>query len=290
VTYCHVDYVVSSKKKGTGMKRLFGSLRYRVGGTGLLVAVLVLGAFVGTALAATLAGGNNNNTIIGTPNAPDTITDGNGNDIIFGLGGSTTQGDSIATGSGNSVIVADGQCTQGYDTVTAGYGAAAYCEVTQGNPKEARDTITTGGGANVIVGGAGPNTINAGVGTKGSDLIIGGQVGDTIKSSNGGNLIFLGSGSTYKGSTVNDGSGTSVIDAQNGVKDTITCAAGNNTTVFVDKNVDVVNGCAHVVTSKDPVSSYSLSSVKMPKRTAAAHTNKAKNAAGKHKHRSHKSR
>ncbi|MBV9607013.1 MAG: hypothetical protein JO027_18010 [Solirubrobacterales bacterium] len=269
------------------MKRLFGSHRRRMGGAGLVVAMLVLAASVGTALAATLTGGNTNNTIIGTPNAPDTITDGNGNDIIFGLGGSTTQGDTITAGNGNNVIDADGKCSQGYDTVTPGYGAAAYCELSQGNPKEGRSTITVGSGDNVIVGGAGPNTITAGVGSKGSDLIVGGQVGDTITSGNGGNLIFLGSGSLYKGSTVTDGSGSSVIVAQNGVKDTITCAPGNNTTVFADK-IDVIHGCAHVTYSHNNAPSYSLATVRMPSARGATH--KAKKAAHKHKGRRHTSR
>lgn len=270
------------------MKRLVGSRRGRMSGAGLVIAMLVFAASVGTALAATLTGGNSSNTIIGTPNAPDTITDGNGNNVIFGLGGSTTQGDTITVGSGSNLIVVDGKCKQGFDTVTPGYSAAAYCEISQGNPKEGRSTVTAGGGSNVIIGGAGPNTITAGVGTKGSDLIVGGEVGDTITSSNGNNLIFLGSGSLYKGSTVTDGSGSSVIVAQNGVKDTISCAPGNNTTVYADR-VDVVHGCAHVSYGSSGTPAYSLATIRMPSVRGSAH--KSNKHAHKHKqHKTHQAR
>jgi Ca2+-binding RTX toxin-like protein len=273
--------VVSSKKKGTGMKRLFGSFRYRVGGAALLIAMLVLVAGVGTALAAMLTGGNNNNTIIGTPNAPDSITDGTGSDIIYGLGGSTTQGNTITAGSGSDVIVGDGECTQGYDTVSAGYSAASYCEIDQGNPKEARDYVTAGSGDDVIVGGAGTNTITAG---GGSNLIVGGEVGgDKITAGNGTNNIYLGRGPLYKtGSTVTVGTGSGTIHAQNGVKDTITC--GGEYKVYAD-HVDVVHGCGQVIYKSDPSPSYNLSSIQLPHRRGAAHkaTHKGKKTAGKHK-------
>jgi Ca2+-binding RTX toxin-like protein len=209
--------------------------------------MLVLAASAGTALAATLTGGGSNNTIIGTPSVADTINDGGGNDIIYGLGG----GDTIKAGGGNDQIDADGQCTQGYDTVTPGSSEANYCQHGQGNPKERRSSIQAGGGDDTIFGGAGPNTISVGVGSMGNDLIYGGQVGDTISSSNGDNKIYLGKGSLYTGSTVSDGSGNSVIHAQNGKKDTISCARRNGTTVYADR-VDVVSGCARVIYTNDP--------------------------------------
>jgi hypothetical protein len=277
------------------MKKLFGSPRHRVSGAGLMIAMLALVASVGTALAATLPpGGSSNpnfnvdNTLIGTPNVPDTITDGNGNDIIYGLGGNTTSGDAITAGRGNDEIVADGMCTQGFDTITPGHSEANYCEPGQGNQNEGNTSISVGGGNDLIIGGGGRNTISVAARTQGNDIVVGGKSGgDTITTSNGNNQIFLGRGASYTtGSTVSDGHGDSVIHAQNGVADMITCAPGNATKVYADKS-DKVKGCAQVITATpDPNPSYQFARDRAVSSKHGSH--KAKK--GAHHNRRHRSR
>lgn len=233
------------------MKKLFEAVHRPARGKGLVITLVVLGATGGTAVAATINGGNGDVTVIGTPNVADTINVGGGDDIIYGLGG----GDTINVGGGNDQIDADGHCSGGYDTVTPRSASSSYyCSHGQ-IPGEGNSTINVNGGqgSDVIFGGGGHNTINAN-NPGGNNTIYGGPLGDTINMATSGmsdNKIYLGGGRSYTGSTVNDGNGGSVIHAQNGVKDTITCQRGNGTTVYADR-VDVVHGCARVIYTADP--------------------------------------
>jgi Ca2+-binding RTX toxin-like protein len=221
----------------------------------LALTMLVLALTAATAWALNLHG---DGTIVGTK-GNDNIAAGNGNDTIWGLGGV----DNISAGSGNDMIDANGMCPPG---VTAGVypnglPAGEYCS--HGLVPGSSDDIAAGGGNDTVYGGGGPNDIALGggddtiFGGTGPDLIsVGGgdgtihgsSVGDTISAGVGtqaDDTIVLGSGPSYRGSTVATGSGNDVIFAQNGVKDTISCQRGNGTTVFADRT-DSVKGCAHV--------------------------------------------
>jgi hypothetical protein len=212
--------------------------------------VLALGATA--AFAGTFPGGSGNNIIIGNLHKQDTITDGSGNDTIWGQGG----GDTITVGGGDDVVDADGNCGTVppgvYNSPPPGY---SYCEHVQ-YPGEAASKITAGGGDDTIFGGGGANTITAGCG---NDTIFGGPVGDSItagasRGCQADDTIWLEPaipGVKDNGSTVTTGAGDDVIHAQDHVVDTITCAKGNGTKVYADTN-DVVKGCAKVITSKDP--------------------------------------
>lgn len=226
----------------------------------LALTIGVLAASVASASAATITeNGAGDWTLIGTPNS-DTITGGNGNYDVIGLGASSNGTDRITVGNGNNFLEADGSCPKGYqDTVTPGYGPVAYCQIDQYSNAHT-DIIAAGSGNNLILGGGYKNTITVGNGNNiiyaggansnsvtagnGANLIIGGSGPNTITAGSGANVIYAGGGPD----TIKVGSGTLVIYAQNGKTDHITCGAKNNTTVYADTS-DVVTGCAHVVTA-----------------------------------------
>jgi hypothetical protein len=98
----------------------------------------------------------------------------------------------------------------------------------------------------VIYGGGGHNAINV---RSGNDTIYGGPLGDTINvngRNNGTDYIFLGGGG---GNTVNTGQGTTIVYAQNGHVDNISCHG--NTTVYADR-VDHTSGCTKVIFTPPP--------------------------------------
>jgi Ca2+-binding RTX toxin-like protein len=193
-------------------------------------------------LAATLAGGNNDNTIIGTPNAQDTISDGNGNDVIWGLGGSGT----ISVGNGDDMVDADGMCNGGYDTVTPGSSAANYCNHGH-DPDPHGNNISAGSGNDTIFGGSGQNNISAGGGNdtiygspSANDTISAGptskQADDTIYVYNGSNHVTVGS------------SGNNVIHAyQSGDPGIDTIKCGSHGGIAYVNSKDNVTGCEKVV-------------------------------------------
>jgi hypothetical protein len=242
-------------------------LRSKRTAAALTTAILAVAAT--GALAATFSG---DGTIVGT-NSADTITAGNAQDTIWGLGGA----DKITAGSGQDVIDGDGECPPGVaaGVYPNGLPKGKYCEH---GPilGDGGDTITAGGGSDTVYGGGGHNTITLG---NGLDTIIGGPLGDTIKAGSGADRFYLGSGLFYTGSTVYSGTGQNVVHAQNGTRDTINCARGNNTTVYADR-IDVVTGCAHVIYSADPNPTFRSSATVSPKHRAAG---KAKQH-GKHHH------
>jgi Ca2+-binding RTX toxin-like protein len=227
------------------------AVRMVVNRKAVALAAVIFGVTAATALAATFNGTNGNDFIVGTPHVADTINSLNGNDTIYGQGG----GDTINVGRGDDQVDADGMCSGVKPGVYSHLPAGAYCAHVQ-FPGEPRSTINVGGGQgdDTIFGGGGRNSINAN-NPGGNDTIYGGPIGDTINTASTGesdNQIYLGGGSQYTGSTVNDGNGDSVIHAQNGVADTINCARGNGTTVYADAHKDVVNGCHRVITTPDP--------------------------------------
>ena len=234
-----------------------------------LSAVIIAASTAGMALAGTFSG---NGTIVGTSTA-DTITAGSGNDTVWGLGGA----DVIKAGNGNDVIDGDGHCDAGVAPGVYPHGLPAgdYCEH---GPiaGDGGDSITVGGGNDTVYGGGGHNTITVG---NGDDTIIGGPLGDTTiagtSTGQGNDQIYLGSGHGYTGSTVTTGAGDDVVHAQNGVKDTITCASGNGTTVYADRS-DVVKHCAHVIYTPDPNPTFRSLKSALTHRAARRNAHKAK--------------
>ena len=209
----------------------------------LALSVVILAVAAPVAYAITLTG---DGTLVGTTGS-DTIAAGNGNDTVWGLGGQ----DTISAGNGRDVIEGNGSCPKGVQPgdYPNGLPVGQYCEHGVIPGKGNGDTISAGNGPDVVYGGGGRNTIAVG---NGNDTIYGGPLGDTIAAGSGNDMISLGKGSGYAGSTVHVGSGSGVIEAQNGMKDTIACAARNNYTVYADKGIDVVQGCATVLYSPEP--------------------------------------
>jgi len=209
----------------------------------LALSVVILAVAAPVAYAITLTG---DGTLVGTTGS-DTIAAGNGNDTVWGLGGQ----DTISAGNGRDVIEGNGSCPKGVQPgdYPNGLPVGQYCEHGVIPGKGNGDTISAGNGSDVVYGGGGHNTIAVG---NGNDTIYGGPLGDTIAAGSGKDTISLGTASGYGGSTVHVSSGSGVIDAQNGVKDTIVCAAGNHYTVYADKRIDVVQGCATVLYSPEP--------------------------------------
>jgi hypothetical protein len=227
----------------------------------LALTFVILLTTAGAAVAAVGVGGatvSGDGTLVGTP-GNDTLTTGNADDIVWGLGGQ----DNINAGNGNDMIDAGGQCPaadQGQDFPN-GIPGSNQCE--HGDQGE-----------------QGSATINAG---NGKDTIFGGPSGDKINVGNGTYTITLGPGG---GNTVNVGliggkpaagaSGT--VNARNGQPDTINCFGKNTVTVNADQ-FDTVNRCAHV--NRVNVARDRWASSR--KRAARAHKARAKHHA-KRKH------
>lgn len=218
----------------------------------LALAMLILALTAGTALAAVLVGGNNDNTIVGSPQA-DNIADGNGNDSIWGQGG----GDTITVGNGNDMIDADGHCSGISPGVFPNpLAKGGYCGHGRNN-SDPDAHITAGNGNDAVFAGAGNDHITVGIGT---DTIYGGPGNDTIVagdgSSNGATKIYLQNGAN----NVTVGGGKNNIYAFNATDTTnvdhITCAS-TASTAYVNRQ-DVVTGCKKVVGSS-PVSAASRS-------------------------------
>jgi Ca2+-binding RTX toxin-like protein len=203
------------------------------------LAVAGLAVVTSVALAANVSG---DGTLVGST-GNDNINAGNGNDTIWGLGGQ----DSINAGNGNDVIDANGKCPPGIKPgdYPNGLPAGQYCEHGM-SASNNQDNINAGNGNDVIYGGGGHNAINVG---SGNDTIYGGPLGDAINvngRNTGTDSIFLGAGG---GNNVSTGTGTTIVYAQNGHVDNISCHG--NTTVYADR-VDHTNGCTKVIFTPPP--------------------------------------
>ncbi len=150
--------------------------------------------------------------------APDTISTGAGNDLVVG----GYDADTINGGDGSNVILGDNA-----DAVYSG-GLAIFFQTL--HPEySANDTITTGNGRDVILGGQGADTISAG---DGDDLVIGDEgsvtlaagvvqqittesfasgMADTIFGQGGNDLILGGNGADF----IDGGEGNNVIAGDN---------------------------------------------------------------------------
>jgi Ca2+-binding RTX toxin-like protein len=152
--------------------------------------------------------------------AADTITTGAGNDLIVGGFGA----DIVNGGDGDNVILGDNA-----DALYSS-GLAVFFQTL--NPEfSAGDTITTGSGRDLVLGGQGADTISSGdgddivLGDEGSITLLAGVVqsvasesfadgmADTISSHGGNDLILGGHGAD----TINGGEGNNVIAGDNAV-------------------------------------------------------------------------
>jgi Ca2+-binding RTX toxin-like protein len=184
------------------------------------------------AAAATFSG---DGTFVGT-SANDTFNLGNGNDAAYGLAGK----DTLNAGNGNDVLDGDGSCQNGSNN-------QYYC--TDGPISgDGGDTINAvnSPGSDVIYGGGGKNTINAGYG---ADTIYGGPVQDTINVNTNKHATIakdtITLGKTSANNAVNVwGNIGGTIYAQQGKADTMNCS-GAPILVYADK-VDQVNSCPNV--------------------------------------------
>ena len=155
----------------------------------------------------TITAGNGNNLLIGGAGG-DSITAGDGNDVVLGDDGLVTFAgagilatittsdiayggdDTIVLGNGNSFVLGG----VGNDKITTGdggsiilgddglltFGGGQLADVHTTDPTVGgNDTITAGGGRNVVFGGVGSDTIKAGNG----DNVVVGDAGDVAFSS-----------------------------------------------------------------------------------------------------------
>jgi hypothetical protein len=171
----------------------------------LVTAAVVAGlaAMAPAALAVTEALPTGNGTIVGTT-VNDTLTAGNGNVTVWGLGGLMNGSEVISVGNGNDVVDAGGTCpagTPGAGAYAAGSAsailAANYC---QHGPNLNPDVtnITVGTGSDTVYGNDGRNYIDAGdnqdiiyaYGEAGNYVNVAANVNNLATPGFGGDLIF----------------------------------------------------------------------------------------------------
>lgn len=184
----------------------------------------------------TVTVGNGNN-IIYTYEGDDVVTTGTGNNTVdLGSGNNrlTTLGgnDIVIAGDGNNII----NVGEGTNSVTLGNGTN---QVTSG---DGNDTIILGVGAATVVAGQGVNNItsaggivnittgdgNDTISAGGSGTVTAGQGNNTITMGNGTNIITTGDGND----TITTGTGSTKIIAGNGLNIITTTAA----------TVDIIGG------------------------------------------------
>ena len=173
------------------------------GGGGATVADQVYGGIGSDKMVGTTAGdmvdaGTGDDSIEGIADAANgaTVIGGDGTDTLF---------DTLDDRVGDQDITLDGVAN---DVIFGGTGINVRADV---------ENLTTGPGADRLVGSAAANKLDGGAGV---DTLIGGGGGDTL----------LG------------GSGDDIIDAQDGVVDDIDCGSGTGDSAQVDAD-DIVSGC-----------------------------------------------
>lgn len=168
-----------------------------------------------------------NDTLTGSADA-DTITGGDGNDVISGEAGNDTlsgnaDNDSISGGDGNDFIDGnDGNDTAlgdaGDDSIMGGFG---------------NDMLTGDIGNDTIDGGFGDDMLN---GMSGNDSLLGSFGNDRIAAGSGDDIVRGGNDND----TIQGHSGADLIDGGHG-EDSILGQAGNDT-VFGDDGNDTIMG------------------------------------------------
>lgn len=199
-----------------------------------------------------VAGGDGDDTILGSEDLNDIINGGDGNDLIAtGLGANSIDGgdghdtidaadgaDTVDGGDGNDLIVSGA----GDDSIRGGDGQDAV------NGDDGNDTIDGSDGEDTLNGNAGDDSIIGGYGLDivqgdaGNDTVLGGADRDTIGGGdgddslvgNGGHDVINGDGGNdiINGDAGRDlidgGDGDDSVDAGEG-RDTVTGGTGNDT-------------------------------------------------------------
>lgn len=213
--------------------------------------------FEGSNHADTLTGGNGNDWLSGL-GGDDRVTGGNGNDTLFGGAGV----DLLDGGNGNDVL--DGGDDN--DTLDGGNGddmltgGAGNDNLSGGNGDDTlagdagNDSLSGGNGDDGLTGGAGDDNLGGG---NGDDRLTGGAGNDSLSGGNGNDVaIFAGARSSYQ-ITVNGGVVTIVdLDATADGDD------GTDTLTGIEK-ISFANGETYSVGKKGitPSSSASIASV-----------------------------
>ena len=161
------------------------------------------GGFPLTAFASSINGGGGSDTISLYSSTADTgsdgvsITGGNGNDFLYGVGEdgeSTVRGgsgaDFIQTFDGDDLLVGGG----GSDTLLLGSGSD-FADAGEDNDvvwgQDGQNTIRAGLGSDIVVGGIGDDDIKGGEGTEPDrDYLVGDGGDDTIDGASGNDLIY----------------------------------------------------------------------------------------------------
>jgi Ca2+-binding RTX toxin-like protein len=197
--------------------------------------MIVTGDASSTGIILHLAPGIATFTLAGS--APINVVDASGGNGIVGNDGSnvitvTDGADAVDGGSGVDRLVVDYRLAAGAVTgdSTSGFadaGSSRLVTITNGTFEHftvltgaGADTITTGGGDDIINTGEGAGTITAG---QGSNSITGGSGADTITALDGGNFIDGGDGTN----TITSGEGNDVVLSGLGA-DTIVVGGGND--------------------------------------------------------------
>ena len=157
----------------------------------------------------------------------DTITTGSGDDVV--LGGMA--GDTVAAGTGNNVVVGD----NGYVDWSAADGGRGYVNALPGDDRDPSDldrVVST----DTALGG--DDTITTGTG---DDLVVGGYGKDTLRASDGRNVVIGDSGEVLAGSMVNP---WSHLPLTLSVARTIAPSVGDRDVIWTGTGVDVVLGGA----------------------------------------------
>jgi VCBS repeat-containing protein len=148
-------------------------------------------------------GNDNSNSVIDARAGNETITLGNGNDVVF-----AAPGDMITLGNGNDTVYGSSG-----NTIFAGNGND---QVISGDPS----TIILGNGNDTVTGGDG-DKITAG---NGNDSVTAG-VNSAIRLGNGNDRVYAGASDL-----IALGNGNDWVDA--GASDLITLGTGNDTVAF----------------------------------------------------------